>query len=91
MEGGATNQSNWSCACRKQWWIEKAGAAPDQNKITDYFKILTDIENLIKSNEKLLALLHTSMHEKESTTKCELFCTTLLKQIIINAEKCWEV
>ena len=87
MEGGATNQSNWSRACRKQRWIEKAGAAPDQNKITDYFRILTDIENLIKSNEKLLALLQTSMHEKESTTKCELLCTTLLKQIIINAEK----
>lgn len=70
MEGGATNQSNWSRACRKQRWIEKAGAAPDQNKITDYFKILTDIENLMKSNEKLFTLLQTSMHdsEKESTT-----------------------
>ena len=90
MEGGATqstNQSNWSRACRKQRWIEKAGTAPNQNRITDYFKILTDIEKLIKSNEKLLALLQTSMHEKESTIKCELLCSTILRQIIINTEK----
>ena len=56
----------------------------NQKRITDYFEILTDIERLIINNKRLSASLQTSMHE--SRMQYNSLCSTVLRQIIVNAE-----
>ena len=56
---------------------------PTQTCITDYFKILDDIEILAKQNAKLSKLLQQSNNKSLNTGGL----TPILRQILINAEK----
>ena len=56
MERGAKQKpcfSQWSWFSRKKILLEAAASDPLQSRITDYWKILSDIEKLSRENEKL--------------------------------------
>ena len=57
-----------------------------QTYITDYFKVLDDIETLAKENEKLSKLLKQCCTNKYIDTGGHGL-TPILRQILINAEK----
>lgn len=83
---------DWSRTARKRRYIEKAGSDPTQTTLTEYYHVLTDIEKLLKANQKLSALLQANMQNEEKgeptlTVNHQSFFSTILKQIILNAEK----
>ena len=89
MERGAKQKpcfSQWAWSSRKKRSLEKAASDPLQSRITDYWKILSNIEKLARENEKLSLLL-----QQAYDTSCEpysyVFFTTILKEMICNAEK----
>ena len=96
MEGGATDiktnsMFDWSRTARKRY-IEKAGSDHTQTTLTEYFNVLTNIEKLLKTYQKLSALLQTNMLNEEKgaptcTVNHQSFFSTILKQIILNAER----
>ena len=93
-EGGATIQKasmfDWSRGARNRKLLEKAGSDSAQKKITEFYNILTDIEKLIESNEKLSLMLQNArnnMHDDGQPLSCKEQFSAILKQILINAEK----
>ena len=66
--------------CRKQ---RKVIYDPAQTCITEYFKVLNEIEILAKENIKLSKLLQQNDNKSFNTGGL----TPILKQILINAEK----
>lgn len=79
-EGGANLTTN---TFRKQ---RKITYDPAQTYITDYFKVLDEIETLAKENEKLSNLLKQCVSNKYINTGSHGL-TPILRQILINAEK----
>ena len=59
---------------------------PVQTYITDYFKVLDEIETLVKENEKLSNLLKQCVSNKYINTGSHGL-TPVLRQILINAKK----
>ena len=89
MERGAKQKprfSQWAWSSRKKRSLEKAASDLLQSRITDYWKILSNIEKLARENEKLSLLLLQAYD-----TSCEpcshVSFTTILKEMICNAEK----
>ena len=78
-EGGAKLTVE-DVVCRKQ---RKVIHDPAQTCITDYFKILNEIEILVKENVKLTKLLQQNGNKSFNTGSL----TPILKQLLINAEK----
>lgn len=81
---------DWSRGARNRKLLEKAGSDPAQKRITEFYNILTDIEKLIESNEKLSLMLQnarTSMYDDEHPISCKEQFSAVLKQIVINAER----
>jgi len=66
----------------------KAASDPCKSRITDYFQILNDIEQLLKVNSKLSDLLQQYKKEQSEAIIChdESF-TPILRQLILNAER----
>lgn len=80
--------SDWSRSARKKRKLEKAGADPMQSHITDFFKILSNIEKLTRENEKLSLLLQQFCMTRDGEHTVEHHSLTpILKQIIRNAER----
>jgi len=81
---------DWSREARNRKLLEKAGSDPAQKRITEFYNVLTDIEKLIESNEKLSLMLQnarTSIHDDEHPISCKEQFSAILKQIVINAER----
>lgn len=91
-EGEVTIQKlsmfDWSNGARNRELLEKAGSDSAQKKITEFYKILTNIDKLIESNENLSLMLQnarTSMYDDdEDPISCKEQFSTILKQIVIN-------
>ena len=66
----------------------KAASNPCQSRITDYFQILNDIEQLLKANLKLSDLLQQYRKEQsEVIISHDASFTPILRQLILNAER----
>ena len=66
----------------------KAASNPCQSRITDYFQILNDIEQLLKANLKLSDLLQQYRKEQSETIiSHDASFTPILRQLILNAER----
>ena len=80
--------TDWSRSARNQRSLIIASKDPAQTKITDYWKVLEDIEKLQLKNKQLAELLqhqlNRSSHEN-SYSPCSL--TPILKQILLNITK----
>ena len=92
MERGAKLKrsfSQWSWSSRKQRSLLKAGADHGQTRITDYWSILNNVEKLANDNKKLSLLLQQFKFDQTSneTPNHISSFTSILKQIIVNAEK----
>ena len=89
MERGAKQKpcfSQWSWFSRKKRLLEAAASDPLQSRITDYWKILSDIEKLSRENEKLSLLLQQA-YDTSSEPCSNVSFTSILREMIYNAEK----
>ena len=89
MERGAKQKpcfSQWSWFSRKKRLLEAAASDPLQSHITDYWKILSDIEKLSRENEKLSLLLQQA-YDTSSEPCSNVSFTSILREMIYNAEK----
>lgn len=96
VNGGACSSSsdndlsnNWSRSARAKRQLLKAGKDPSQTHITDYFRILDNIEQLLDKNLKLSELLQQYNSEDKTATMSnhDSSFTSVLKQLLLNAEK----
>ena len=92
MERGAHKsscQSPWSWALRKKRSLEQAAEDPLQLRITDYWNLMDNIEQLQYKNEKLSMLLRelelslVASHQNQTKSKFN----NLLQSMISNAEQ----
>ena len=74
----------WSS--RKKRSLEMAASDPLQSRITDYWKILSNIEKLARENEKLSLLLQQA-YDASCEPCSHISFTNMLKEMICNAEK----
>ena len=89
------NTSKWSREERAKRQLLKAADDPCQSHITDYYKILNDVEKLLQANAKLSDLIEQhskdavckEMKKDQSSPVVNLSFTPILKQLILNAEK----
>ena len=75
---------DWSRHARLQRKLELAAKDPSQTNITDYYKIIDDIEKLMQKNKNLTTLLQQHSMDSESPFISSL--TPVLRQIVLNAE-----
>jgi hypothetical protein len=90
-EGGAISTISsfvWSRSARMKRKLEKASSDDAQTRITDYFKVLDNIEKLVQQNEELSLLLKQfQIGDEENPLSKQYSLTPILNQIILNAER----
>lgn len=81
---------DWSRSVRKKRKLEAAASENEQTLITEYIKILDDVQYLIKHNEQLSQLLNTQLSKPaiEPAVSGGSILGKITAAIKFNADKC---
>jgi hypothetical protein len=88
-EGGAsqTSSRDWSRAARARQKLQESANCPSQTKLTDYWKVLNEVEHLLRKNTQLSEFINNSI-QHYSHESIRPLLNNILKNIERNIGKC---